>query len=181
MHDDPLPGDEQARFDALPREKEAPPRLEERVVRELHTRGTLRRPPQRRGWLQVAAAVLLIASGFAAGRLTASAAPMTTDGSRFLLLLYGAQSATASEEAARVAEYGSWAKVEGAAGRLLSGDKLGDRATVVGDARGLGSVNLKEPSGLFMVRAASFEEAVTIAQRCPHIKHGGAVLVRPIE
>jgi hypothetical protein len=183
MQDDPLPPQDQARFDALPRAVDAPPRLEERLVRELHARGALRRPGWRWTWMQIAAALLLIASGFAAGRLTASTpgAATTTEPNRYLLLLYGAHAATGGEEAARVAEYGAWARSEAADGRLLSGDKLGDRAAVVGDARGLGGVSLKEPSGFFLIRAASLDEAVATASRCPHIKHGGAVLVRPIE
>jgi hypothetical protein len=183
MQDDPLREDEQARFAALPRAVEPPPALEDRVVRELHARGALRPRGPRRAWIQIAAALLLVASGFAIGRVTAAdvGGPPTPAGSRFLLLLYGAQSLTPAEEAARVAEYGAWARTEAAEGRLISGDKLGDQAAVVGDARGLGSVSLREPSGFFLIRAATLDEAVATASRCPHVRHGGTVLVRPIE
>lgn len=174
MQDDPLP--------ALPRAINPPPRLEDRVVRELQARGALRPRSPRPGWLQIAAALLLVVSGFAIGRVTAAGAGTTpaSNGTRYLLLLYGAHSTTAAEETARVAEYGAWAREEGAAGRLLAGEKLGDQAAVVGDARGLGSVSLKEPAGFFVIRAATLDEAVATASRCPHVKHGGAVLVRPI-
>jgi hypothetical protein len=185
MQDDPHPlnKDEQARLDALARAIDPPPRLEDRVVRELQARGALRPRRPRPAWLQIAAALVLVVSGFAIGRLTAASggAPQTPGGTRYLLLLYGAHSTTAAEEVARVAEYGAWAKVEAADGRLLSGEKLGDQAAVVGDARGLGSVSLKEPAGFFVIRAATLDEAVATAARCPHTKHGGAVLVRPIE
>ncbi|HET9271122.1 MAG TPA: YciI family protein [Vicinamibacterales bacterium] len=152
-------------------------------MRELQARGMLRPRGPRRAWLQIAAAVVLVVSGFAIGRLTAAGAgaPPPPGGARYLLLLYGAQSTTAAEETARVREYGAWARAEAAGGRLLTGEKLGDQAAVVGDARGLGSVSLKEPSGFFVIRAATLDEAVATASRCPHIKHGGAVLVRPIE
>jgi hypothetical protein len=188
MQDDPLPGDDQARFDALPRAIDAPPHLEDRVVRELHARGVLRSRPPRRAWLQVAAALLLVVSGFAIGRLTAAGAggtlhnperPARTD-NRYLLLLYGAHAATATEEAARVAEYGAWARDEGAAGRLLAGEKLGDASTAIGSA-GPTPPSPLDPSGFFIIRAATADDARAIASRCPHVKHGGTVVIRPIE
>jgi hypothetical protein len=37
------------------------------------------------------------------------------------------------------------------------------------------------PSGFFMVRAASREDALAIASGCPHLRHGGTVVVRAID
>ncbi len=189
MPDDPQPltRDEQAQFDALPRAIDAPPRLEDRVVRELHARGALRARRPRRAWLQIAAALVLVTSGFAIGRLTAAGTlgsplqsperPTSLDG-RYLLLLYGASSASAAEERARVAEYGAWARDEGAAGRLLAGEKLGDLSLVLGNTTGSPS---SQPSGFFIIRAGTTEEARAIADRCPHLRHGGTVVLRRIE
>lgn len=180
MQDDPLPKDLEPPFASLPRAVAPPASLEDRVARELRASGALRPPGGRPVWLQIAAAVVLVAAGFALGRATVSGTAPVTKDARYLLLLYGARS-TPGDESSRIAEYAAWARAESAEGRLLSGEKLGDRAGVVGDARGLGSVSLKEPSGFFVIRAASFDEAVETASRCPHTKHGGAVLVRPIQ
>ncbi len=181
MQDDPLPKDEQARFDALPRAIEPPPLLEDRVVRGLRASGALGPSSRSSAWLRAAAAVVLVAGGFTLGRLTAagpdpSAAPA---GTRYLLLLYGAASASAAEEAARVREYGAWAGEEAAAGRLISGEKLGDLEMIVGGASSQAAT--PAPSGFFIIRASTQAEAQTIAARCPHVKHGGTVVVKPIE
>lgn len=182
MTDDPLPLDEQARVDALPRAIDPPPRLEDRVVRELQARGALRPRRPRPAWLQIAAALLLVVSGFAIGRLTAASGgtTQTPAGTRYLLLLYGAQSTTPAEETARVAEYGAWAREEGAAGRLLAGEKLSDAATVLGNAAAA-PPSLTDPAGFFIIRAATPDEAAATASRCPHLRHGGTVVVRQIE
>jgi hypothetical protein len=181
MQDDPLPQDEASRLAALPRAIDPPARLEERVVRELHDRGTLRGPSGRWPWLSIAAALVLMASGFALGRLTgADAGAPPAPGTRYLLLLYGG-AAKPGEGPSRVAEYAAWARAEAADGRLINGEKLGSDAVVIGDASGLRSVNLREPSGYFVIRASTQDEAVATASRCPHLKHGGTVLIRPIE
>ena len=188
MTDDPLPLDEQARVDALPRAIDPPPRLEDRVVRELQARGALKPLRPRPAWLQIAAALLLVISGFTIGRLTAAsdASPLQSperpaiDGRRYLLLVYGAHSTTPAEETARVAEYGAWARDEGVAGRLLAGEKLGDTATVLGNAAAA-PPSLADPAGFFIIRAATPEEASATASRCPHLRHGGTVVVKKIE
>jgi hypothetical protein len=34
--------------------------------------------------------------------------------------------------------------------------------------------------GFFIIRAATEAEALGVARTCPHLRHGGAVAVRPI-
>jgi hypothetical protein len=34
--------------------------------------------------------------------------------------------------------------------------------------------------GFFIISAGSFEDALAVARGCPHLRHGGAILVRPI-
>ncbi|HEX5214930.1 MAG TPA: YciI family protein [Vicinamibacterales bacterium] len=187
MHDDndvdELTAGEREAFRRLPREIAPSAALEDRVASALRDSGTLRR---RRPWhphvWQVAAAMLLIAGGFFAGRLRAPAVapPAETRGQQYLLLLYGAPSATPDIERARVAEYGNWARAEAAAGRLIMGERLGDNRAVLGSDTAAPPAS-HEPSGFFLIRAATFEEASRTAARCPHVAHGGTVVVRRIE
>jgi hypothetical protein len=174
--DDPIPSDQRAGFAALPREVEPASDLEQRVVDRLHRDGVL--PARRRGrpWVAVAAAVLMFASGVVADRFW-SMLPTRSEGARYVLLLYGAPTSSADIEAARVAEYGAWAREEAARGRLENGEKLDNRALVLGGT----AYGVEQPSGFFIIRASSDLEAQAVASRCPHLRHGGTVIVRRIE
>ena len=187
MHDDDdvdelTPGEREA-FRRLPRELAPSAGFEDRVAGALRDHGAL---PRRHAWRphvwQAAAAMLLIAGGFFAGRLRApaTAPPPETHAQQYLLLLYGAPSATPDIERARVTEYGNWARTEAAAGRLVMGERLGaDRAVLGSDTTAPPAAN--EPSGFFLIRAASLDEASRTAARCPHVAHGGTVVVRRVE
>jgi len=178
MQDDPLPAEEQTAFDALPRTIDPPPDLEQRAFERLRASGALR--PRRRFTrpMGLAAAVVLLAAGFVLGRIvpTGSEEPA---GPRYLLLLYGAPSPTSEAEAARVAEYAAWAREEAAEGRLLGGEKLGDAAIVLGDAQS-GPAASPEPAGFFLIRASTRAEAEATAARCPHLRHGGTLVLKRI-
>ena len=61
----------------------------------------------------------------------------------------------------------------------MSGEELDEHARAVGPAA---SAPAAEPLlvGFFVVSARNAEEAATIARSGPHLRHGGAVVVRPI-
>ena len=175
-HDHELTRQEQGAFAALPREIEPPAALEDRVVSALAASGAIRRPARQPRWLAAAAAAMLFAAGYATAAWQAAPAPMPAADNRYALLLYDNDTLTDVETADRVAEYSAWARDERAAGRLELGEKLADAATFVGptpDASG--------PSGLFIIRADSLEEALTVARDCPHARHGGTIVVRRVE
>ena len=180
---DGLTPEEQAAIDRLPREVAASAAFEDRVVGRLRSAGLVRpSQPWRRYVWQAAAAVVLIAGGFVAGRVRPADGPAPTAAAtqQYLLLLYGASSATPELERARVAEYGDWARAEAAAGRMVMGARLGDARGVLGSERFAPPASA-EPNGFFLIRAATFEEASRTAARCPHVAHGGTVVVRALE
>ena len=172
-----LPEEEQA-LGALPRELAPPSHLEESTVRRLREAGVIRAANRRRWVPQLAAAVILFATGLVIGRVWTSDGGTIGDG-RYLLLLYGADTTSPEAEASRVAEYSAWAREEGRAGRLLSGEKLGDDAIVLQSDRSP-NPQIAAPSGFFMIRAQSLAEAEATAGRCPHLRHGGTVIVKPV-
>jgi hypothetical protein len=175
--DTPAPDDRPV-LHALARELPPPPHLEEVVVRRLRAAGLLRTGNRVRWVAAVAAAAILFAGGVLTGRLwTADVSP--PGGERYLLLLYGAETGTPEAEASRVAEYAAWARAEAAAGRLLAGERLGSETVVLrGDAGP--DVSSAAPSGFFLIRAGSRAEAEATARRCPHLRHGGTVIVTPV-
>jgi hypothetical protein len=174
IEDDGLTPEEQDGLQRLARERKAPEGLEDRVVGALRKRGHI----SARRWpalLPIAASLLIAAASFSAGRLSRGETASSAQDGRYLLLLYGG-AATPSEEASRVAEYSAWARAERGAGRLLSGERLDPAATVLGPSIAGGA----GPTGFFVIRAGNSVAAGEVAARCPHLLHGGTVVVRPI-
>jgi len=180
-------------FRDLPRERVPPPGLEERLVKELRRRGRLApaNPRWIRPLLQTAAAVLLVVGGVLLGRWSEGAAggPEGEPQAHFMLLLYVPPGWSREAEAERVEEYGAWARRLAAEGRSVTGAPLGTVTQVLVPEHG----ERKEtavpewgPEGLtlggyFLIGAADFDSAVEVAESCPHLRHGGTVVVRALE
>jgi hypothetical protein len=183
VDDLPLSPEEEAALSALRRDREPPPVVEERLLAALRTAapGRGRRSLLVSG-LGYAAALAL---GLALGRGSRSAAPPLQP--RFLLLLYedtGFVVGSPAEQQARVRQYSAWARERAREGRLLSGEKLEEVGEELRGALGpapLGRDRLKdEPRGFFVVVAPDAAAAAAIAAGCPHLRHGGRIVVRPI-
>ena len=179
MNDEPLSAEERAAMDALPKEIPVPAGLEDRVVTSLRASGHVR-TRSKRAWIgRLAAAIVIFLAGAAVARMAWPGGLARSEGDEYLLLLYGAPSASPAEEQARVEEYRAWANEERAAGRLVAAEKLAGSFMLIGSPAG-GPSNPAEPSGFFLLRAATASEAAMAAQRCPHVRHGGTVVVRPV-
>jgi hypothetical protein len=159
----------------------APPELEERLVAALRRQGLLR---PRRHWLRTTAAaaagMVLFVAGVLVGKGPA-ARGVPPDMPRFVLFLYAASDSrpvAESDEAARVQEYARWARLQRAMGSVEAGQRLEDTAVTLGSAEASLGVG---PAGYFIVRASSLEQAVGVARSCPHLRHGGVIVVRPID
>ena len=187
-HDGDWTDAERKALDALSREESPPREVEDRIVHALRRRGLLRPSSDRRGWLAlgaVAAGILLVLAGYAAGRSAARRAPAPSSPRFALLLLRGSEpiAAQPAEEAGRVAEYREWARGLARGGRFVEGEKLEDRGarlrspSEAGDAT---SPSADEVRGFFVISARSFEDALAVARGCPHLRYGGTILVRPI-
>jgi hypothetical protein len=129
----------------------------------------------------LAAAIVVFAAGLLVGRVAPRATPPPTEGTgRYVLLLHetpGAAELGAEETAERVSEYRAWARGLRTRGRLEAGEKLVRAAAVVGGPAAVPPT----VSGFFVIRAASDEDALTLARDCPHARRGGAVEVRKID
>jgi hypothetical protein len=154
-----------------------PPEVLERVLDELGRSGRLRSRRLAARTLAAAASLVLFAGGFAVGQRRAT--PAGDPRPRYLLLLYDATASTPQEEAARVSEYGAWARRLGAAGHLKAGEKLKDEAVVLGPSAP--EAEDGRLGGYFILAAASLEQALEIARDCPHLRHGGRVVVRAVD
>jgi hypothetical protein len=168
----------------LARELSPPPEAEERIVRELASRGLIR--PRRRAfpaaWMGVAAGLALLSAGFLIGRGSAPRQPAPPEPRYVLFLLRGSEEGTPRpvEEAVRVEEYRAWARGLARAGRYVTGERLDDRSERLGAGPSPAVPAEEEVRGFFIVSASDFEEALAVARGCPHLRHGGRILVRPV-
>jgi hypothetical protein len=170
--DTPLHG-----IDALATTMTPAPALEDRVVAGLAARGFIHRG--RRGWVDAAAAAVLIATGVGLG--TVWSRPAADPRPAYLLLLYpGASPVLDSQaEAAAAREYGAWAGRLRAEGHAITGERLADGAESVPAAGA--AADGAAVQGFFVVSAGSAAEAAEIARSSPHVARGGTVVVRAID
>jgi hypothetical protein len=87
-----------------------------------------------------------------------------------------------------IQEYSAWAEKLGQAGKLAGGEKLRDEGGRHLSARSGSLVATDGPfaeakevvGGFFMIEAADYAEAETLAADCPHVKYG-VVEIRQVD
>ncbi len=150
----------------------------------------LERSRRRPAWstaLKAAAVVGLLLTGAALGRLVGVEAPGTAatpvGSTGYLLLVRGDEPDRQFPEAQLIAEYRAWAQDLARAGVLVGGEKLVDDAGrwVSTADRSDAELHGSTVSGFFLIRAASYDEAVDLARQSPHVTYGGIMEVRAID
>jgi hypothetical protein len=153
----------------------APADVEARLVSELRTRGLLRSPFRRS--LQTATAAAVLIAAFASGALLdRGLARRSVPAARFMLLLYGG----GGESQGRRSEYAAWARSVAGGGVNIAGEEL---STAAEEVRANASSPLPAdslPRGYFIVGVSNLDEARRIASTCPHLQHGGRIVIRAI-
>jgi hypothetical protein len=180
-----------------------PPReLEDRVVAELRRRRLIGPGAggSRSDWrsrLAVAAGLLLAALGGWVARGVVEAAPVSPAsststaatppaGKEYMLILTEPEGLETDKELPElVAEYRAWAGGLMAEDRLVTMRRL-DRGARDLTAGGGAPIEVSatpfeaEATGFFLVRAASLDEAVSVAAGCPHVGYGGRISVSQV-
>jgi hypothetical protein len=127
------------------------------------------------------AAAVLFGLGLWAGSRFLTRAPVASanSSSRYVLLLEGPADPPPEEEARRVEEYKLWARSVARSGHAISGEKLEPEVLLLGPDNE--STGAKESiRGFFVIGARDDGEALEIARGCPHLRYGGAIVVRRI-
>ena len=196
--EDELSVEERRALDHLVREQMPPPSLEERVVETLKRSKLIR--PSKHLWglsaprvgLAVAAVLLFFVLGALIGAQWVSKPERKTIEPEFMLVLRSApeqsQPRSSEDEMQRVREYSNWAGQLRQQGVRVDGEKLKREARILRgtDGRAVVSENSSDTStqtiaGYFLIAARDYEQAVKIAEGCPHLKYGGTIEVRQID
>jgi hypothetical protein len=171
-----------------------PPRdLESRTADAIFGKSAVRpgSTPTRFGALNLASFIAALAAltvvpvviAFSLGRAMAPRAPELSGA--YLLLIESAPDAPVmkpEEVAARVREYGAWARELREKNLLVSAEKLDEGGSVVltsGTTAPLAAADNRF-GGFFVVRAADMRSALSIARESPHVRLGGRIVVRRI-
>lgn len=190
---DDFSAEEQARLAALPHTRLPAAMLEKKIITALKANGQLRQAPTPQpGSLPRLATVslsfvLIFMLGFLLGRRQSIVPVAPNQQAMFMLLLYESPEAAGSESD-KVVEYSHWAKSLREANRAITGEKLKDGGRLLRQAQGrleiseVGQQNQREAlGGYFLIEARDIEDALRIAERCPHLKYGGAIELRQID
>ena len=175
MDDLELPEDERRALAALKRDLSPPFDAEARIVDALRARGVIRRRVSPVQWA-AAAALLMLAFGAGAWLERRASQATIARGPRFVLLLYGGDSTAGSD---RHREYAAWARRVSSRGIDIDGEELAAAQVEVPQPDSTSAVP-QAPNGYFIVSATTIEEARQIASTCPHVQHGGRIVIRPI-
>jgi hypothetical protein len=179
----------------LAREKTPPTFLEERVVTALRQSQLIRSPLlvwRRRlkmTGLAVAASAVLITVGAVFGAWWKSAPRAVQNLPEFMFVLRNSPrelpTQSAKDQMQRVREYSLWARDMNG---VLDGEELADDAKLLNVIDGRTVVSEMEAdakktaiAGYFLIMAHDYQQAITIAETCPHLKYGGTVEIRQIE
>jgi hypothetical protein len=143
------------------REIAPPPELRHRIVRAMRREGLLRRP---RRWPYAVAAVLAVAVLAVLLRREPPVQP------RYILLLYE----TATVNTGSRAEYSAWAR--DMRPLIVGGEELAPSVLLtVND-----TATSPRLAGYFLINATDDATAARVARACPHVRHGGGVVLRKI-
>ena len=181
-------------------DREPPGALRDRVIDRLGHEGLLRRggahlegrggeveaePTSRptrwftvdRRPMSIAAGLLLFAAGWSVGQRAPAAAPTT--GEAYMLLLWeGADFGSGSPAGSFAAEYSAWARDVAESGVSIAGNELSPSRAFAGVRPPAGEPALL--GGYFVVFADDADTALRLAERHPHLVHGGFIEVAPI-
>ena len=139
-----------------------PPHTEARgCVAALRRAGLLRRS---RAPLYAAAAAIVLAIGIAF--FWTHRAPVQPN---YILLLYESPRLAGGSRA----EYGAWAREMRPL--IVGGEELADSTVLAVPAQPAERV-----AGYFLIRAKDDASAARVARACPHLRHGGAIVLRRI-
>lgn len=182
-------------LEGLPTSEAPPAFLEERVVAHLRDAKMIRASSlsRFRGYPALITAITLSLVTFFVGAFIGtrrSVAAASTQPAGYLLIVRAANAQfepkNPQEELLRVKEYSAWARDLRQQGLLVGGEKLKDEVNVLSghDLKvSENRANLGEGgvAGYFLLPSSDYDQALSIARTCPHLKHGGAVELRQIE
>lgn len=192
-HKNDFSPEENARLAALPRTHPPAAMLEEKIITALKAKGLVQLTPlaRRQSFVRLTAAIasilLVFVLGFALGRRQNASLLSTNKKNTFMLLIYESRESVGNESE-KVMEYSLWAKSLRESNHVITGEKLKDSGQLLRNSQGKLQINdirdeipREALGGYFLIEAKDVDEALSIAESCPHLKYGGAIELRQID
>ena len=182
----------------LQKEKVPPPQVERRTLEALREHQLIRQSrfaryqrPLLIGFA-TAACLAFFSLGFVIGGRWRSTTTTPPSQPEFLLLIRSSAhekpTTSTDDEIRRIKEYSAWGRTLAQQGLLRDAEKLKDEGQTLNLVQDQLVVKSSPPNidpdaigGFFLIQARDYQQAISIARECPHLKYGGAVEIRQID
>lgn len=184
MNEEQLSEAEKRLFQRLEREKAPPKDLEQKIVKQLIDNGEIKKTIVMNTYLKwaasVAAAVLFFMGGSFYGGMNTEEQIVIEPTRGYMLILHEDENFNPGDPMEMFEEYRDWMQNTFASGIKITGQELGNDASLVTTAsiNYLGEEAQTRTTGYFVLEANSLEDAIAVAKANPHVKYGGTVEVK---
>jgi hypothetical protein len=185
MEEERWSNEEQKALDKLSRESFHLDSIQARIEKRLANQGLINQTTKKfitmkRTFIQIAASILILVSGYFLGKINNKSSINASDMNTYALFLYENDEFVAVDPGSLVNEYSNWAGQLAEQNKLVYAEKLNDL-----EDYWLGNSSVQNHTskltGYFVFYAPDFEAAKKIARTHPHTKYGGGLELRPID
>ena len=185
MEEESWSKEEQEALERLSGEQYYLENLKTRVQKQLLEQGliiqsNLKFDKMKKTFIQLAASLLILLSGYFLGKLNNKSATNFSDMNTYALFLYENDEFVAEDPESLVNEYTNWAGELARDNKLAYAEKLNDEKDYW-----LGKTTVQNHTskltGYFVFYATDFAAAQKIARTHPHTRYGGGLELRPID
>lgn len=187
MNAEELNEEEKRAFDQLINNAIPPKALEQKIVDQLVEKGEIKRENHMHLVLKrlavAAVLILLFGLGFYAGKFAVLFQGHSDIPVAYMLLLHEDSDFIPGDPDERFSEYAQWMFGTAQRGIPINGQEMAPEASYVLSPNQYVDVPSDQESkitGYFVVSTTSIEQAVEVAQTCPHVKYGGKIEVKKI-
>jgi hypothetical protein len=167
----------------MKQDRQPPARIEQAILHTLRQEGLV---TVRHAWpwpvIATAAVVVIVLAAWLGAQWQSRRMPVAHTHlaqSRFVILLYAGDSAANADGMTQRDEYAAWAQRLAAQGTTISGEELEETGVDIPEGS-MTAQTLVQPRGYFVIGARDASDARAIAATCPHLRHGGRIVVRRI-
>ena len=171
----------------LDKTKIPPVDLEKRVIAKLTEQGEINKTARPISWMKsIAAALALLISSllaFYAGKYSVLLSGQSDSAIAYMLLLKEDDGYISGDAEERFSEYALWMIGTADKGVSIDGQELSPESALVESGNKITHLSENQTdrvTGYFIIKTPSLDQAIDIANSCPHVKYGGKIDIKKI-